>query len=51
MSEQMFPLADMQCIIVKFLSNENVKPVDIPIRFKSTVQWWNALKDPSVWLE
>jgi hypothetical protein len=47
MSEQMVYLAAAQHIIVKFLTNKNVKHAEI----LSTVQWQNALKDPGVCLE
>jgi hypothetical protein len=38
MSEQVVPSDFAQCIIVKFLTNKNVKPAVILIRLESMVQ-------------
>jgi len=51
MSEQVAPSAVAQRIIVKFLTNENVKHDEFLIKTQNTVWWWNALKDPGVWRE
>jgi hypothetical protein len=34
MSEQVVPLAVAQCIIIKFMTNENVKPSEILLRLR-----------------
>jgi hypothetical protein len=34
MNEQVVPLAVMQCVIVKFLTDENMKPAKILIRLR-----------------
>jgi hypothetical protein len=34
-SEQVVPVAVVQCFIVKFMTNENMKPAEILMRFRA----------------
>jgi len=51
MSDHEVPLAVVRHIILKLLTNKNMKPAKILMRLESTVWWWNALKNPGVRLK